>query len=434
MIQFNVLLLVFLVIFVLRSLTQYYLHRLNLAHLRQYGNSVPAVFEDTVNQETLKKISAYTIDSDHFHMEASLIHQGLYLVVLLSGFLPWLMKAIRSWGFGLIVEGLIFFAILSLLGILSHIPFGLYDTFVIEEGYGFNRMTLRMWMLDLLKSVIIQFLLGGLVLWLLLALVVHGGEAWWVWAWMLVGGVELMMLWLYPVVIAPLFNKFEPIQNLGLVERIKNLMERVGLRVKAVLRMDAGKRSKHTNAYFTGVGKTKRIVLFDTLLESHPEEEILAVLAHEVGHWKRRHVLKQIILLEVLSFAVFYIGSKLLRWPLLYETFGFEEPTLYIGIFLIGAVLSPLGYFAQPLESAISRRFEREADDFVLKLMKTEPMRNALKRLASDNLANLIPHPLYAWFYYSHPPLVERIERLTLQEKKDEAIKGQGDRETKKTR
>jgi len=413
MIQFNFLLLVFLVLFLLRSATQYYLHRLNLAHLRQYGTTVPAIFQDTVDQETLKKISAYTIDSDHFHMGASLIHQGLYLIVLLSGFLPWLMKAIRFWGIGLIVEGLIFFAILSLLANLSHIPSGLYDTFVIEERYGFNRMTLRMWISDLLKSVIIQFLLGGLILWLLLTLVIHGGEAWWVWAWMLVGGFELMMLWLYPVVIAPLFNKFEPIQNLGLVERIRNLMQKVGLRVKAVLKMDAGKRSKHTNAYFTGIGKTKRIVLFDTLLESHPEEEIISVLAHEVGHWKKRHVLKQIILLEVLSFAVFYIVSKLFKWPLLYQTFGFEEPTVYIGIFLTGALLSPLGYFAQPLESAISRRFEREADDFVLELTKTgEPMRNALKRLASDNLANLIPHPLYAWFYYSHPPLVERIERL----------------------
>jgi len=414
MIQFNFLLLVFLALFLLRSGIQFYLHRLNLAHLRQYGTTVPAVFQETVNQETLKKISAYTIDSDHFHMGASLIHQGLYLIVLLSGFLPWLTKTIRSRGIGMIVEGLIFFAILSILANFSRIPFGLYDTFVIEERYGFNRMTLRMWILDFLKSMAILFFLGGLLLWLLLTLVIHGGKAWWVWAWMLVGGFELMMLWLYPVVIAPLFNKFEPIQNLGLVERIRNLMGKVGLRVKAVLKMDAGKRSKHTNAYFTGFGKTKRIVLFDTLLESHPEEEIISVLAHEVGHWKKRHVLKQIIFLEVLSLAVFYVVSKLLRWQLLYQTFGFEEPTVYVGIFLIGALLSPVGYFAQPLESAISRRFEREADDFVLELTKTgEPMQNALKRLASDNLANLIPHPLYAWFYYSHPPLVERIERLS---------------------
>jgi STE24 endopeptidase len=424
MIQFNFLLFVFLALFLLRSGTQYYLHRLNLAHLRQYGNTVPAAFQDTVSQETLKKISDYTIDSDHFHMVASLIHQGLYLVVLLSGFLPWLMKTLRSWRLGLIVEGLLFFAFLTLLSNLSRIPFGLYDTFVIEERYGFNRMTLRMWILDFLKSMAILFLLGGLVLWILLSLVIHGGRAWWVWAWMMVGGVELMMLWLYPVVIAPLFNKFEPIQNLGLVERIRNLMETLGLRVKAVLKMDAGKRSRHTNAYFTGIGKTKQIVLFDTLLESHPEEEIISVLAHEVGHWKKRHVLKQIILLEILSFAVFYIVSKLLKWPLLYQTFGFEEPTVYVGLFLIGTLLGPLGYFAQPLESAISRRFERQADDFALELMKTaEPMRNALKRLASDNLANLIPHPLYAWFYYSHPPLVERIERLPILKKDDEEIR-----------
>jgi STE24 endopeptidase len=309
MIQFNFLLLVFLALFLLWSGVQYYLHRLNLAHLRQYGTTVPAAFQDTVSQETLKKISDYTIDSDHFHMIASLIHQGLYLVVLLSGFLPWFIKTIRSWRVGLIVEGLIFFAFLTLLSNLSRIPFSLYDTFVIEERYGFNRMTLRMWILDFLKSMAILFLLGGLLLWILLSLVIHGGRAWWVWAWMMVGGFELMMLWLYPVVIAPLFNKFEPIQNLGLVERIRNLMEKLGLRVKAVLKMDAGKRSRHTNAYFTGVGKTKQIVLFDTLLESHPEEEIISVLAHEVGHWKKRHVLKQIILLEILSFAVFYIVS-----------------------------------------------------------------------------------------------------------------------------
>jgi STE24 endopeptidase len=140
----------------------------------------------------------------------------------------------------------------------------------------------------------------------------------------------------------------------------------------------------------------------------------LAVLAHEIGHWKKRHVLKQIILLEILSFAIFYIVAKFLNWPLLYQTFGFQESTVYVGLFLIGALLSPPGYFAQPLESALSRKFEREADDFCLDLMKTaEPMRQSLKRLALDNLANLTPHPIYAWFYYSHPPLVERIERLT---------------------
>jgi STE24 endopeptidase len=214
---------------------------------------------------------------------------------------------------------------------------------------------------------------------------------------------------------APLFNKFEPIEDKGLEDHIRALIAKVGLRAKGVFKMDAGRRSKHTNAYFTGIGRSKRIVLFDTLLASHTEEEILAVLSHEIGHWKKRHVLRQIILLEILSLVVFYGVAKLMNWPLLYQTFGFQKPIPSVGLFLIGALLSMVGYFVQPLESAIFRNFECEADDFALDLMKTaEPIRRALKRLAADNLANLNPHPLYAWFYYSHPPLIERIERLKM--------------------
>ena len=177
--------------------------------------------------------------------------------------------------------------------------------------------------------------------------------------------------------------------------------------------MDASKRSKHTNAYFTGIGKSKRIVLFDTLLESHTDEEILAVLAHELGHWKKKHIHKQLLLAEFLSLVGFYVAANLLEWPLMYRTFGFLEPIPYVGLFLMGALFSPLGYFIQPPASAISRKYERQADDYSLALIqRAEPMVKALKRLAADNLSNLTPHPLYAWFYYSHPPLAERVERL----------------------
>jgi STE24 endopeptidase len=323
------------------------------------------------------------------------------------------VKTISLWEYGPIGSGLIFFAVLSIFANLLRIPFDLYETFVIEERYGFNVMSFKMWFLDLLKSIIIVTILGGLLLSLLLALVIHSGNTWWVWAWMLVGGFELILLWLFPVIILPLFNKFDPIENKGLEDRIRTLMEKVGLRTKGIFKMDASKRSKHTNAFFVGLGRNKRIVLFDTLLASHTEEELLAVLAHEAGHWKKKHVLRMLVLLEILSFVTFYAVSKFLNWPLLYQTFGFQEPMVYVGLFLIGAFISLLGYFAQPLESALSRKFELEADDFVLELMETgEPMRNALKRLASDNLANLTPHPFYAWVNYSHPPLVERIERL----------------------
>ena len=413
MIQINSLLLTFLAVFLLRSGIQIYLNRINLSHLRQHGTTVPEIFQDIIDPEKLKRISAYTMDSDHFNMVATLANQGLFLIILLSGFLPWLVKTISLWSYGPIGSGLIFFAVLSIFTNLLRIPFGLYETFVIEERYGFNVMDFKMWFLDLLKSIVIVTILGGLLLGLLLVLVIHGGNAWWVWAWMLVGGFELILLWLFPVVILPLFNKFDPIENKGLEDLIRTLMEKVGLRAKGIFKMDASKRSKHTNAFFVGLGRSKRIVLFDTLLASHTEEEVLAVLAHEAGHWKKKHVLRMLVLLEILSFLSFYVVAIFLKWPLLYQTFGFQGFVVYAGLFLIGAFVNLLGYFAQPLESAISRKFELEADDFVLELMETgEPMRNALKRLASDNLANLTPHPLYAWVNYSHPPLVERIMRL----------------------
>jgi len=415
MVQLNFLLLAFLAVFLLRSGTQIYLNWLNISYLRQHGTTVPEIFQDIIDPEKLKRISAYTMDSENFGMVTTLANQGLFLAILLSGFLPWLVRTISVWKYGPIVSGLIFFAVFSIFTNLLRIPFNLYETFVIEERYGFNVMNFKMWISDLLKSLLLATILGGLLLGLLLSLVIHGGDSWWVWAWMLVGGFELLMLWLFPVVILPLFNKFDPIENKGLEERIRTLIEKVGLRAKGIFKMDASKRSKHTNAFFVGLGRTKRIVLFDTLLASHTEEEILSVLAHEAGHWKKKHVLRMLIPLEILSFVSFYVVAKFLNWPVLYQTFGFQESIVYVGLFLIGTFISLLGYFAQPLESAVSRKFEREADDFALKLMKTaEPMRLALKRLAADNLANLSPHPLYAWFYYSHPPLVERIARLKL--------------------
>jgi len=413
MIQFNFLLWAFFFIFFLRSATQLFLNRLNTSYLRKYGHAVPEVFQDTVDREKLKNISAYSVDSAHFGILASLVNQGFFLMILLSGFLPWLAETISRWGWGAMINGLAFFGAVALLVNLLHLPFNLYETFVIEERYGFNTKTLRLWFIDLLKSLVVSALLGGVLLYSLLALMGKGGENWWVWAWVFVGLVELLILWLYPVLIAPWFNKFEPIEDKELERRIYTLMEKVGLRPKGVLGMDASKRSKHTNAYFTGIGKSKRIVLFDTLMASHTAEEILAVLAHEIGHWKKKHMLKQLLLAETLSLAGFFILAQLLPWPLLYHTFGFAEPVPYVGLFLIGALFGPLGYFAQPVGSAISRKFEREADDFALDLtQKAAPIINAFKRLAVDNLANLSPHPFYAWFYYSHPPLAERISRL----------------------
>jgi len=223
---------------------------------------------------------------------------------------------------------------------------------------------------------------------------------------------------LYPVVIAPWFNTFEPIGDATLEHRIRHLLGKAGLCIKGVFQMDAGRRTRHTNAYFTGLGRTKRIVLFDTLLKSHPNEEILAILSHEAGHWKQGHLVKQLVLLAAVSLAGLFILAQLLEWPLLYRAFGFHDPVAFVGLFLAGIVMSQVGYFCGPLASAVSRRFERQADDAATQLSgSTMPLRQALRKLALDNLTNLNPHPLYVWFHYSHPPIVERIERLERMER-----------------
>jgi STE24 endopeptidase len=413
MIQLNSLLVVYLVLFLLRSAWQVSLEILNIAHLRGRGSSVPEEFREVIQAEKLQEICTYTIDSSRFARVSILFDQGFFLAILLSGILPGLVRIFQEWGWGLIPSGLGFFAFLAILSQFVDIPFSLYENFVIEARYGFNTKTLWIWMTDFLKGVFLSALLGGLLVGALLFLVIHGGPGWWIWAWLLVGTVELLILWLYPLLIAPLFNKFEPVENPELVHRIAGLMEKAGLRSKGVFRMNASRRSKHTNAYFTGFGRSKRIVLFDTLLASHTTDEILAILAHEVGHWKRKHVIQQLIFFELFSLFGFYIVSACLQWPLLYRTFGFPENLPYVGLFLAAALFSPVGFFLKPLGAFFSRRFEREADDFALESMPSAaPMIEALKRLAIDNLANLSPHPFYAWVYYSHPPLVERVRRI----------------------
>jgi len=413
MIHYNELLTGFLILFSLRSGAQIFLNRLNLSHLQKRGGEVPEIFRETIDEDKLKKISAYTVDSSRFGMIATLADQILLLIILLSGILPRIQAAADHWELGVVTGGLFFFALLSLPGFILDIPFSLYGNFVIEARHGFNTKTLKVWISDLMKGLLLSALIGAPLLALLLFLVESGGHFWWLWAWGLVGLFELLVLWLYPVLLAPLFNKFEPIANPDLVRKISGLLEKAGLKSKGVFQMDASRRSRHTNAYFTGLGKNKRIVLFDTLLASHSEEEILAVLAHEAGHWKKRHVLKQVLALEALSLLGFFVVAAMLDMPVLYQTFGFSRPVVYAGLFLVTALFSPLLYFAEPLGAAFSRRFEREADDYALFLTRDPgPMVKALKRLAADNLANLTPHPFYAWFYYSHPPLLERVSRL----------------------
>jgi len=272
---------------------------------------------------------------------------------------------------------------------------------------------LKIWITDILKGAVVGSLIGVILLGSILFLIEHARGLWWLWAWIVFFAFQLLLLIIYPTVIAPWFNKFLPLEDEALETQVKNIMHQGGLSVEGVFSMDAGKRSRHTNAYFTGMGKSKRIVLFDTLLTSHSHEEIIAILAHEIGHWKKRHVFKHLLFASLMSFLAFYLASKLLKWPVLYQTFGFDHGVSYVGLFLVGALWDAVGQFFGPLGRALSRRFERQADAYAAGLLKsTADLSSALKRLAGDNLSNLSPHPLYAWFYYSHPPLSERIQYL----------------------
>ena len=413
MIQFNILLVGYLAVFLLQTFFSLWLEYRNRNHLKEKGREVPRLFEGFIDQEKLNQSTAYTLENSRFSVRQGLFDEIVLLTFLLSGFLPFLDHLSSDWRLAYVWAGLFFFLVPGLISFFLDLPFDYYQTFVIEKKYGFNQSTLKIWIIDHLKTGALSLILFSLVLALLLWMIHVSPHRWWLWGFLILSAFQLLLTILYPILIAPLFNKFIPIQDQGLAEKIKSLMEGAGIRIKGIFQMDAGKRSRHTNAYFTGLSKTKRIVLYDTLIQSHPQEEVLAVLAHEAGHFKKKHILKQFLLMESAMVVFFYLTYRLLDWLFLYSTFGFENPRAWAGLLLIGIFWQKAGFFLMPLGMALSRRFERQADDFAARLLRSpQAMITGLKRLAADNLSNLFPHPLYVRFHYSHPPLMERIADL----------------------
>jgi STE24 endopeptidase len=413
MIQLNALFAGFIVLFAAAALTRYGLARMNIAYLREHGHIVPEAFREELDGATLARMRDYTVESSRFQSVESLADDAILLAVLAGGVLPWLCSTIESWGLHAVWSGTLFFGILYGVSVLLDIPFSLYSTFVIEKKHGFSTITPQLWLIDLVKSLTVSVILMALLFIPFFALIHWLPQSWWFAAWVFFALFQMLMIWLYPLVIAPLFNKYVPVKDDDLRERIMAMAGNAGLKAEGIFEVDAGKRSRHSNAYFTGLGRSKRIVLFDTLLATHNHDEIVAVLAHEIGHWKLRHVLKQLILMEVVALAGFYLVFRLMGWPFLYETFGFAGPLPYVGLLLAAIVLKPAAFFLTPIGAAVSRTYERDADRYVLGLIgSTRFLAQALKRLAKENLANLHPHPAYVAFYYSHPPLAERVERL----------------------
>jgi len=318
----------------LHGLTRLWLELLNFARLKENRGRVPEVFAGAVDAAEAARAEDYTRARIFFGLFPLAVNKGVILGILLFGGFPWLARLVEGAGLGPVLSGLLFFGILAFAGWVLSLPFEWYETFRLEERFGFNRTTYRLWIIDTAKGLALAVLLGGSLLVAVLLLLYGAGPFWWLFCWGFVLLFSLAVTALYPVLIAPLFNRFTPLKEGSLREKVIALMERAGIRPRGVFVMDAGKRSRHTNAYFTGFGRSKRIVLFDTLIEKHDEGEILAVLAHEAGHWKKKHVLKGFVLSQAVSFGLFAVTGALVAWPHLYEAFGFSKVTPFAGLLL----------------------------------------------------------------------------------------------------
>jgi STE24 endopeptidase len=391
-----------------------WLRRLNLQHLKAHGHEVPAGFDGAVDQDLLAKTSAYTLATSRVGLIESLFGSVLLLVFLFGGPLEWYDGMVRGATGSFVGQGVLFVLGLLLAQTLLDIPFSLYRTFVIEERFQFNASTPRLWLTDLVKSLGLGAILLSLLASGSLALVQAIPDFWWLWVWGFFAVVTLLLMYLSPVLIEPLFFKFQPLQDEALAERVKEVMSRAGLHVDRVQQVDASRRSKHSNAYFTGIGRVKRIVLFDTLLEQMSDDEILGVLAHEAGHWQLGHIWKRLLTMELVSLAVCWLAWQLLSWDGLLVWFGLVQLSFVGKVLLVGFLASLVSFPLTPISSLMSRRHEWQADQFALDLTgEADPLAKALVKLCKENLSNLHPHPFYAWFYYSHPPVAARIARLT---------------------
>jgi len=416
-------LILYLVFFFLELGWDYALSFLNLSHVKRSAGAVPPAFAGVVDAETHARSVSYTLTRGRFGLVSAAVTAAAVLAVVLTGVLGIVDGFFRSVPIHPYFQGIAFMAAVSAAFWVVRLPFSLYSTFGIEARFGFNRTTIGLWLLDLLKGLAIAAVLGVPVLLLLFWFVDATGALWWVWAFAAMTVFQLVMSILAPLVIAPLFNKFTPLPEGTLRQRILELAERLKFRTRGIFVVDSSKRSRHSNAYFTGLGRAKRIVLFDTLVSSHTEEEILSVLAHEIGHEKRAHIKKGLAVSVALSLAGFFILSLLLHWTPLYQAFGFSKPSTAALLVLLTFCSGPFTFFLTPLFTMRSRRQEYEADRFAVQgVGSAAGLKSALLRLSKDNLSNLSPHPLYSFFHYSHPTLAERLAAL---DRAEEALRSQ---------
>lgn len=386
---------------------------LNVVHLRRRGHLVPAELEGHVDDALLQKTAAYNTEHARLGILSSVVGSAATVLFLFTGAVALYDGWIAALTGSFVLGGVLFFLGLTLAETLLSVPFSLWSNFVIEERYGFNRKTAGIWIGDTIKSFVISTLMMSALAAGALAIIEALPGSWWIWVWGFFLLFLLAVMFLAPLFLR-LFFRFEPIRGHETLETaVRDMVEGAGLRLCGVYQVDSSRRSTHTNAFFTGLGSSKRIALFDTLLERLGAGEILAVLAHEIGHWKLRHSLRRTAVTAVTSLLALLAAFHLLRWGGLPGLLGLPQASVYVQLVVLALLQTVVTFPLEPLRKALSRRSERQADRFAARLTgRPADLASALAKLSRDNLSNLHPHPLYAAFHYSHPPDAERIAAL----------------------
>ena len=403
---------IFIVVIAIKIVLENYLASRNINSINKNKETVPERFKDLITREEYSRAINYNISKLKFQIVSSVATVAFLLLFTLGGLLNSMTKLVTETTdsniFGAILLSLLFIIVSEITGM----PFSIYSTFFLEAKYGFNKTTIKTFILDLIKRLVLSAILLSIMFSIIVLIIQNFESIWWLYAFVALFIFQLILVFLYPTLIAPLFNKFEPLTDERFKKPIEKLLKKVEFRAKGLFVMNASLRSSHGNAFFTGFGKSKRIVFFDTLLETITPDEMEAILAHELGHSKLGHIKKRLITTILVSFLGFYILGWVFNSNNFFIDHGLTELTIFSKILLFGLIFSSYTFMFRPISSFFSRKREFEADDFSLKYTKGEYMISGLLKLTKDNASNLTPDPLYSSYYYSHPPIAERIKSL----------------------
>ncbi|WP_439152819.1 M48 family metallopeptidase [Winogradskyella sp.] len=385
---------------------------LNAINAKQYNDPIPEELNDVYNKKEYQKSQAYKTTNYKFGIWSSLFSLFLTLAFLLLDGFEYVDNIARSYSDKPVIIGLIFFGIIMIASDILTTPFAYYKTFVIEEKFGFNKTTKKTFVLDKLKGLLMMAILGGGIIALIIWFYQLTGNQFWLYAWGIVTIFTVFMNMFYSRLIVPMFNKQTPLEDGDLRQKISDYAKSVGFSLNKIFIIDGSKRSTKANAYFSGFGNEKRVTLYDTLVNDLEDEEIVAVLAHEVGHYKRKHIIFNLVTSILLTGLTLYILSIFITNPLLSHAIGVATPSFHVGLIAFGLLYTPISELTGLIMNYVSRMFEYQADDYAKTTYKAEPLITSLKKLSKNNLSNLTPHKAYVFMHYSHPTLLDRVKNL----------------------